>query len=172
MKKCVVLLVWLCAASASSFSQTQDFTDNIVRHCGNLYYAETGTKLDAYTLSQMLDNNQFDAYKQARREYIASIPLWTMAGAGATVSLGFLFGGLFGDSNSSGTGEVGPAGPYLFVVSGITMGVALLPGITALALTLDSHKKLNNVAENYNKSNKVTLNVKPVPQGIGVFINF
>jgi len=145
---------------------------SLVYHHHNLYDLSTEQKLDKLSLQQILDNENFTVYQQARCEHIASIPLWAVAGAGATVSLGFLLGGFIGDLTSSGTEGVGPASPFLCVVSGITMGAALIPAIPALVLTLDSKKKLENVAENHNKSNRITFNVKPTPQGIGVFINF
>jgi hypothetical protein len=147
---------------------------SLVYHHHNLYDLSTEQKLDKLSLQQILDNENFTVYQQARCEHIASIPLWSLAGASAATSLTFLFVGLHADLTFEQNPDMPThsAGPYFYAMSGITMGAALIPAIPALVLTLDSKKKLENVAENHNKSNRITFNVKPTPQGIGVFINF
>lgn len=166
-----ILMIVFCGTANCQQTATSQ-PGSLVYHHHNLYDFSTEQKLNKLSLQQILDNDNFTVYQQARREHIASIPLWAVAGAGATVSIGFLLGGFIGDKVSTETEGVGPGGPYLAIASGIIMGASLIPAIPALALTLDSKKKLENVAENYNKSNKVTFNVKPTPQGVGVFMNF
>jgi formate-dependent nitrite reductase membrane component NrfD len=66
--------------------------------------------------------------------------------------------------------ETTPVFPILFAISGITMGVSLVPMIPALVLTIDSHARLNRIARNYNHT--VSLFPHLSPNGIGLTLKF
>ncbi|MCQ2287266.1 MAG: hypothetical protein MJZ76_10425 [Bacteroidales bacterium] len=54
----------------------------MVRHGGHLRYEGASDNINKQDLSLLLDENAFSYYTLARREHIAAIPLWGLAGAG------------------------------------------------------------------------------------------
>ena len=175
MSKTTFMVLCILCVNTTAYTQSLKEPNGLMRHQGSLFNTDNGMKMDAYQLSNLLDSHTFDIYRQARREYVASIPLWAMAGAGAATSLTFLFVGLHADMTFEQDPETPThsASPYYYAISGITMGAALLPFIPALVLTLDSHKKLDNVAATYEKkNNSMTFNIGPTQHGVSAFIRF
>lgn len=145
----------------------------MVRHAGHLRYEGFSNNIENQELSLILDENSFSQYRLARRENIAAIPLWGLAGAGflvSTVWASIAFYDLANPSENIPGIEVTPAFPILFAISGITMGISLVPMIPALVLTIDSHTRLNKIARNYNHT--VSLSPHLSPYGIGLTLKF
>ena len=143
---------------------------------GHLWSTSGNEKLDRISVQQLLDSEHFTLYKQARREYVAAMPLWGLTGAGITsavilASIGgyydntFVYDPVYHNTNVS----------FIFYIfSGFTAGVAILSSIPAIVLTVDSQKKLKRIVTEYNTSvNNVTLRFGCVNNGtIGLTLNF
>ncbi len=170
MKKLLFISILLFGTICSSIAQQNSAT--IFRHGGHLRYEGLSYNIDKQELSQILDENAFSQYKLARREHVAAIPLWVLSGAGLAAASTFVGFGIDADmSYYDPDSPVTSPGPYLYVVAGVLFGVTLLPFIPALVLTIDSHCKLNRIADGYNH-HKVSLTPSVCPSGIGLTFNF
>lgn len=143
---------------------------------GHLWSTSCNEKLDRISVQHLLDPEHFALYKQARREFVASMPLWGLMGAGITsavilASIGgyydntFVYNPRYHNTNIS----------FIFYIfSGFTAGVAILSSIPAIVLTVDSQKKLKRIVTEYNTSvNNVSLKFGSVNNGaIGLTLNF
>lgn len=177
----VLMLFCLLIVSLSSISQnTSNDVLNLERHHGKLRYLETNNKLDKVELQQLLDEEQFAIYEKARKQHVASIPLWTVTGVTTAASTFLLYLGVHGhvyynnhpELFGCGTSGV-PMFPFFYMFSAMGYGVSLLPAIPAIVLTKRSHKNLDNIVENYNRnSTDVTLNFEPTNDGIGLVLKF
>jgi len=114
-------------------------------------------------LQVLLSDNQFNAYNHARRCYIASIPLLSIAGLYTTL------GGVF-----LGTGET--LGVFVSYVCFGCAFACLVPGIT---LIVHSSNKLAQLVEDYNNprysshfQTNLQIRLGFVDNGIGVKLNF
>lgn len=158
-----------------SMSFAQSSVQLSSRH-GHLWSMSGNEKLDRISVQQLLDSEHFTLYKQARREYVAAMPLWGLTGTGITsavifASIGgyydntFVYDPVYHNTNVS----------FIFYIfSGFTAGVAILSSIPAIVLTVDSQKKLKRIVTEYNTSvNNVTLRFGCVNNGtIGLTLNF
>lgn len=171
MKKKVYLFLLLLGLIVSATAQYNSLT--MVRHGGHLRYEGASNNIDKQDLSLLLDENALSYYMLARREHIAAIPLWGLAGASFVVASTFTGIGLYADLIFSQDPEhpVTSAGPYLYVVAGGLFGVAFISFIPALVLTIDSHCKLNHIANGYNQ-HKVSITPSFNSVGIGLTLNF
>lgn len=151
----------------------QQNATTMVRHGGHLRYEGASDNIDKQELSLLLDEKDLSKYMLARREHIAAMPLWGLAGASFVAASTFTGLGLYADLTFSQDPEhpVTSAGPYLYVVAGGLFGVALISFIPALVLTIDSHCKLNYIANGYNQ-HKVSITPSFNSAGIGLNLNF
>jgi hypothetical protein len=112
-------------------------------------------------LKLVLSNDQFSGYNHARRCYIASIPLFSIASFFSLgVGLGILDGGI--------------GGGVVAAISFVPMIVCFIPG---LILINYSAGKLNRIAKDYNSQYKlsyqpVKLHFGVVGNGIGMKLTF
>jgi ABC-type transport system involved in multi-copper enzyme maturation permease subunit len=170
MKKLLFISILLFGIICSLIAQQNAAT--IFRHGGHLRYEGLSYNIDKQELSQILDENAFSQYKLARREHVAAIPLWVLSGAGLAAASTFVGFGIDADmSYYDPDSPVTSPGPYLYMVAGVFFGVTLVTFIPALVLTIDSHSKLNRIANGYNQ-HKVSLNPSVGPSGIGLSIKF
>jgi len=124
--------------------------------------------LEKDQLHSLLSDKQFKSYIHARRCYVASIPLLSVAAGYITV--GCLFLAIWHDFIGS---------PFLNTVSYISFGVAftfLIPGVT---LIVHSAKKLDSITKDYNNQHyssnyqkNIQLNFGLTQNGIGLKLNF
>ena len=181
MKKSLIMF-FLLIISLSSISQSlSNDVLNLERHHGNLRYSGTDDKLDKVALEQILNEEQFSIYEKAKKQHVASIPLWAVTGVTATVSTFCLYTGIrghiyynnhpeeFGNDVNSGV----PMFPIIYMFSAIGYGISLVPGIPATILTIQSHRNLDNIVESYNaNANDVSLNFGATSNGIGLVLKF
>ena len=96
MRKALTLL-FLLTVSLSAMSQNLSNDVMILeRYHGNLRYLGTDDKLDKVALEQILNDEQFSIYEKAKKQHVASIPLWAVTGVTATVSTFCLYTGIRG----------------------------------------------------------------------------
>ena len=181
MKRMLILFCLLIVSlSAISQSLSNDVL-NLERHHGNLRYSGTDDKLDKVALEQILNEEQLAIYEKAKKQHVASIPLWAVTGVTATVSTFCLYTGIrdhiyynnhpeeFGNDVNSGV----PMFPIIYMFSAIGYGISLVPGIPATILTIQSHRNLDNIVESYNaNANDVSLNFGATSNGIGLVLKF
>lgn len=171
MKKIGIISIFLFGIIYSSIAQQSSAT--LFRHGGHLRYEGLSYNIDKQELSQILNENAFSQYKLARREHVAAIPLWVLSGAGLVAASTFVGFGLDADmSYYDPDSPVTSPGPYLYMVAGVFFGVTLVTFIPALVLTIDSHNKLNRIANDYNNQHKISLAPSVSSSGIGLTFNF
>ena len=133
-------------------------------------------------LQELFSDEQYSAYKIAHKYYIASIPLWAIAGTGITISTAFVAVRIFGEGipwlyYNDKSPEV-HTGLILYIIGAVGMGMtltALIPGIT---LMVHGTKALDKIANNYNLQQKLTyqreikLKLGLVGNGIGFTLIF
>lgn len=181
MKKLLILLSMLIVSLSSISQNLSNDVLNLERHRGSLRYYGTDEKLDEVGLQQILNEEQFAIYEKARKQHVASIPLWTVIGVTTAASTFLLYLAVrghiyynnhpeeFGDDVNSGV----PMFPIFYMFSAIGYGVSLLPAIPATVLTICSHKNLDDVVEIYNaKLSEVTLNFGTTSNGVGLVLKF
>ena len=182
MRKALALL-FLLTVSLSAMSQNlSNDVLNLERHHSNLRYLGTDDKLDKVALEQILNEEQFSIYEKAKKQHVASIPLWAVTGVTATVSTFCLYTGIRGHIHYNnhpeeygGQGRPGGTPMYgvFYMFSAIGYGISLVPGIPAAILTIQSHRNLDNVVESYNaNSNAVSLNFGTTSNGVGLVLKF
>lgn len=109
---------------------------------GSLWLTSGNEKLDKGSVQQLLNSEHFALYKQARREYVAAMPLWGLTGAGITSAVILAsVGGYYDytyvydpDYHNTNISFV------FYIFSGFTASVAILSSIPAIILTVDSQK--------------------------------
>lgn len=182
MKKLLTLLSLLIVSLSSMSQNLSNDVLNLERHRGSLRYYGTDEKLDEVSLQQILDEEQFAIYEKARKQHVASIPLWTVTGVTTATSTFLLYLGVHGHiyynnhpEEFGGQGRPGgtPMFPIFYMFSAIGYGVSLLLAIPAAVLTVRSHENLDNLVENYNgKSTYLTLNFGATNNGVGLVLKF
>ena len=167
----IYLFLLLLGFIGSVTAQQNSLT--MVRHGGHLRYEGASDNINKQDLSLLLDENAFSYYTLARREYIAAIPLWGLAGAGFVAASTFAGMGLHADLTFVQDPEhpITSAGPFLYAFAGGLFGAALISFIPALVLTIDSHCKLNHIANGYNQ-HKLSITPSLNSTGIGLTLNF
>ena len=179
MKK-VFLSFCLLIISLSAISQNiSDEVKMVERHHANLRYSGVTEKLDETALQQILNDEQFAMYEKARKQYVASIPLWCVTGVTAAVSTASLAVGISGhiyyNNHPEKFGSCGSTPLYgvFYIFSAIGYGISLVPGIPATILTIQSHRNLDDVVESYNSnSTEVSLNFGATNNGVGLVLKF
>ena len=180
--KRILTLLFLLTVSLSAMSQNLSNDAMILeRYHGNLRYYGTDEKLDKVALQQILDEEQFAIYEKSRKQHKVSTSLWIITGVTTVTSTLFLYEGIrdhiyynnhpeeFGDDVNSGV----PMFPIFYMFSAIGYGISLIPAIPATILTIQSHRNLDNVVENYNtKLTDVTLNFGATNNGLGLVLKF
>jgi len=126
--------------------------------------------LEKEQLRTMLSDEQLRSYRVARNCFVASIPLLSLAGYYTTIGSVFLGYGWY-------DGTLG--GAIMIMASYVCFGsafVCLVPGIVLMA---HSAKRIDKVAESYNKQrhsshfqNGLQVNFGLVDNGIGVKLRF
>lgn len=183
MMKKILILLSLYIVSLSSISQNiSNDVLNLERHHCNLRYLGTDDKLDKVALEQILNEEQFSIYEKAKKQHVASIPLWAVTGVTATVSTFCLYTGIRGHIHYNnhpeeygGQGRPGGTPMYgvFYMFSAIGYGISLVPGIPAAILTIQSHRNLDNIVEAYNaNANDVSLNFGATSNGIRLVLKF
>lgn len=174
MKRFFVLGLLLLGIFCSR-SEAQTADSSIERWHGGFRYVESKKPLCKEDLNQMLDSKMLASYSKAHREHIASIPLWVASGIGVATSAGFAIAGAMDAMNPAPTdadNPVMPAAPFFFAASGAVLAATMLPLVPAVILTIDSRKRLNQIAADYNGKCTSTVKVGFVNQGIGFTLNF
>ena len=179
MKK-VLLSFCLLIISLSAISQNIcNDVKMLERHYGNLRYSGVTEKLDEVALQQILNDEQFAMYEKARKQHVASIPLWCVTGVTATVSTASLAvaisGHIYYNNHPEKFGSCGGTSLYgvFYIFSAIGYGISLVPGIPATILTIQSHRNLDDVVESYNaNSTEVTLSFGATDNGFGLVLKF
>ena len=182
MKK-ILTLLFLLTVSLSSISQNlSNDVLNLERHRGSLRYYGTDEKLDEVSLQQILDEEQFAIYEKARKQHVASIPLWTVTGVTTAASTFLLYLGVHGHiyynnhpEEFGGQGRPGGTPMYgvFYMFSAIGYGISLIPAIPATILTIQSHRNLDNIVDSYNaNSNDASLNIGATSNGVGLVLKF
>lgn len=183
MKRILIVVVML-TMSLSSISQNLSNDVNILeRHCGGLRYCGMKDNLTQDDLKQLLDEESYAMYENVRKHHAASIPLWVVTGVTTTVSTLFLYGGVRGhiyfNNHPEEYGYNGspiiktPLYQFFYIFSAIGYGMSLVTGIPATILTIQTHRNLDIIVENYNaNSNAVSLNFKATSNGIGLVLKF
>lgn len=146
--------------SAQLFSQAdnKDLSNAVLRcRYGNLYNSTTMEKMDVPTLGGMLSKESFYTYCQARAEYLASLSMWALSGAGAASSF-----------------IIAMVTNYTFYYTPFicTFALTVAALVPAVVLTIDSHRKLNRVAADYNNAKGRTLSLGLNGYGVGLTFNF
>ncbi|MBR4134865.1 MAG: hypothetical protein IKU03_00415 [Bacteroidales bacterium] len=166
MKRIVQALFLIAGFAATLSAQERDTTLSsstpfrLEPYGGHFEYAGTNQEVDASTLQILLTPDQFRTYQRAHKEFIASIVLWSIAGASVLNALTCLSLSelLYGDIDFSNIG-IGVSA-YCFVMS-------MIP---AIVLTVDSQRKLHRVANAYNQN--LSLRIGGTPNGFGLTLNF
>lgn len=183
MRKALTLL-FLLTVSLSAMSQNLSNDVMILeRYHGNLRYLGTDDKLDKVALEQILNEEQLAIYEKAKKQHVASIPLWAVTGVTATVSTFCLYTGIRGHIYyNHHPEEYGQNGspviktnlyPIFYMFSAIGYGITLISGIPAAILTIQSHRNLDNIVESYNaNANDVSLNFGTTSNGVGLVLKF
>ena len=129
-------------------------------------------------LQTMLSYEQFQSYKMARRCYIASIPLLVLSGCGTAITTTFVGMGIY-NYFSDGKLGYGSMTVMFYFLAGCTFAGTLAPLIPTIVLFVHSAKRLNNIAEDYNKQrhrsyfqNGLQLNYGFVGNGVGFQLRF
>ncbi|MCL2132704.1 MAG: hypothetical protein FWH36_09720 [Lentimicrobiaceae bacterium] len=113
--------------------------------------------LDKEELQLLLSDRQFKTYNHARRCYVASIPLLSLAG------VSFALVAVSGMIDN----------PFLAIISACAFSYVFLP--PGLTLILYSAKKLNKIANDFNSRNyqsNLQIQCGFVGNGIGIKLNF
>ena len=120
-------------------------------------------------LQTMLSYSQFESYKNARYYYRVSIPLLSLAACGIIPSAYFLVAGIIAKNNRS----------LALPLSGILFAGTLPFLVSGIVLMTHSAKRLNGIAEDYNKQrqtshfqNGLQVNFGLVDNGIGMKLRF
>lgn len=148
-------------------------SQTLEQYRGHLRYNGNSMIVDKQELSKILDDNNFSKYLQARREYVAAIPLWSMGCAELIAATTFAGIGLHSDRTFT-YNPVCPTtsySPYLYVVAGSCLGAALFTLIPAIILTVDGQKKLISISKGYN-TNRTSLKLSFCSSRGGITLNF
>ena len=181
--KRILTLLFLLTVSLSAMSQNLSNDAMILeRYHGNLRYYRTDEKLDKVALQQILDEEQFAIYEKSRKQHKVSTSLWIITGVTTVTSTLFLYEGIrdhiyYNNHPEEFGGQGRPGGtpmfPIFYMFSAIGYGISLIPAIPAMILTIQSHRNLDNVVENYNtKLTDVTLNFGATNNGLGLVLKF
>jgi len=131
-------------------------------------------------LQLLLSHDQFRAYKHARRCYHASIPLLSLSACGIAVTCMYLGIGIHDIRHRTLTQRLNHQGGLAFAVSFIFFTAGTLPYlISGVTLIVYSKKKLDNIAESYNKQyhssfyhSNIRMNFGFTQNGIGLKLTF
>ena len=131
-------------------------------------------KLYKKQLQQILSEDQFDDYKNVRRCYIASIPLLSITAVCAAWGVFFLVDGI-ASGIQGGNWNAG----FAMELSAVGFLVSIPFSIPGLTLIVNSAKKLNEIADDYNNkrySSQYQSNLQIqcgfVGNGIGIRLSF
>ena len=173
MKKVVLLIVLMLSAWFAIAQQTPS-DSLLMRKHGHLQFAGTSEKLNDAEVQSLLISSDFTKYKQARKEFIASIPLWALTGVVGGAAIYWMCMGIDGDIHAGYHGsDIYSTGMVGWMIAGFTSLLFLAPFIPALVLTIDSYKKLNRVANNYNMGySPVSFKFGLTTSGIGLSLTF
>ena len=175
----------LMLAFVNSKAQQQDTPEEaknadmlMERFRGSLRFVGSSEKIDKETLSQMFDESTYALYLHAHREHVAAIPFWCVSGTCLTLSVVSL--GLGGYSYCVWSHDPGhkdkdimPFYPFALFFGGVTLSAALVTYMPAQMLAKDSRRKLDGIANSYNRNRiGVSLNVGVSPSGVGLVLNF
>lgn len=167
------ILIFFMVAFNATFLLSAQQSQTIEQYKGHLRYNGDSMNIDKQVLSQILDDNSFSKYLQARREYVAAIPLWGLGCAELIAATTFAGIGLHSDRTFTYNPDypITSYSPYLYVVAGSCLGAALFTLIPAIILTVDSQKKLISISKGYN-SNRTSLKLSFCSSGGRITLNF
>ena len=166
MKK-IVLLIVLVLSAWFALAQQAPSDSLLMRKHGHLQFAGANEKLNDAEVQSLLISSDFTKYKQARREHIASIPLWVLTGVSIVPTMYYFIGYI-----SSKIFHIGH--PILLgCFSAGFFGITLCLLAPSLSLTLDGRTKMNRIVSNYNQQqSSVSFNFGLTRSGVGLTLNF
>lgn len=176
MKKLLFIIGFLFVSLAASSQSLSNDIYTIEKRYGKIVNAETNKKIHKTELQLILDEESYDTYIKARRQHIASIPLWVLTGSGAALSATcFIAAYNINKSIVNESSDLGKGISFAFCyVGGIMFSISTVTfAIPSTILTICSNKNLNEVVENYNNSTSdITLNFGTTNNGIGLMLKF
>jgi hypothetical protein len=133
--------------------------------------------LEKGELQILLSDKQFKTYNHARSCYVASIPLYVLAGCGAAITTTSIGMGIYyhflGEFDTRGMAGV------CYFIAGCTFAGTLAPLIPAIILNIYGKKQLDKLALDYNNQRyssyyqrNIQLNFGFTQNGIGFKLSF